>query len=98
MKQFNCDAAYWQIVLQNSKNGWSPDREPLRQGTASARPEEPYVQGRINLMGTRAARYAMRRLHAPPSREADINPNPQKGGYPAHDRGTFLTGANRDFS
>jgi hypothetical protein len=27
----------------------------------------------------------------------DINPNPQKGGYPAPDRVTFLTGANRDF-
>src|SRR6266478_1667170 len=39
----------------------------------------------------------MWRLHAPPSREADINPNPQKGGYPAPDRVTFLTGANRDF-
>jgi hypothetical protein len=25
-------------------------------------------------------------------------PNPQKGGYPAPDRVTFLTGANRDFS
>jgi hypothetical protein len=49
-------------------------------------------------MITRAARYAMRGLHALPSREADINPNPQKGGYPAHDRVTFLTGANRDFS
>src|ERR1700676_2927687 len=35
---------------------------------------------------------------APPSREADINPNQQKGGYPAPDRVTFLTGANRDFS
>src|SRR5712675_1616314 len=39
----------------------------------------------------------MWRLHAPPSREADINPNPKKGGYPAPDRVTFLTGANRDF-
>src|SRR5258706_12219203 len=48
-------------------------------------------------MDTRASRYAMWRLHAPPSREADINPNPQKGGYPAPDRVTFLTGANRDF-
>src|SRR6267154_6611662 len=48
-------------------------------------------------MDTRASRYAMWRLHAPPSREADINPNPKKGGYPAPDRVTFLTGANRDF-
>src|SRR5260221_11320671 len=48
-------------------------------------------------MDTRASRYAMWRLHAPPSREADINPNPQKGGYPAPDRVTFLTGPNRDF-
>src|SRR5713101_1788502 len=47
-------------------------------------------------MDTRASRYAMWRLHAPPSREADINPNPKKGGYPAPDRVTFLTGANRD--
>src|SRR5258708_38163895 len=48
-------------------------------------------------MDTRASRYAMWRLHAPPSRDADINPNPKKGGYPAPDRVTFLTGANRDF-
>jgi hypothetical protein len=27
-----------------------------------------------------------------PSREPDINPNPQKGGYPAPDRVTFLNG------
>src|SRR5260221_10650812 len=48
-------------------------------------------------MDTRASRYAMWRLHAPPSREAAINPNPQKGGYPAPDRVTFLTGAKCDF-
>ncbi len=39
----------------------------------------------------------MRRLHAPPSPEADINPKPRKGGYPAPNRVIFLTGANRDF-
>ena len=49
-------------------------------------------------MTTRAARYAMRGLHALPSREADINSNPRKGGYPAPSRVTFLTGANCDFS
>jgi hypothetical protein len=48
-------------------------------------------------MDTRASRYAIWKLHATPSREADINPNPQKGGYPAPDRVTFLTSANRDF-
>jgi len=31
------------------------------------------------------------------SREADINPNPQKGGYPAPNRVPSLTGAYRDF-
>src|SRR3981189_1797983 len=48
-------------------------------------------------MDTRASRCAIWKLHAPPSREADINPNPKKGGYPAPDRVTFLTGPNRDF-
>jgi hypothetical protein len=48
-------------------------------------------------MGTRASRCAIWKLHATPSREADINPNSQKGGYPAPDRVTFLTGPNRDF-
>jgi hypothetical protein len=48
-------------------------------------------------MDTRASRCAIWKLHAPPSREAEINPNPQKGGYPAPDRVTFLTGPNRDF-
>src|SRR6202008_2738737 len=48
-------------------------------------------------MDTRASRCAIWKLHAPPSREADINPNPQKGGYPAPHRVTFLTGPNRDF-
>jgi hypothetical protein len=37
---------------------------------------------------------ALRDLEA--SRDA-LNPNPQKGGYPAPNRVTFLTGANRDF-
>jgi hypothetical protein len=36
-------------------------------------------------------------LHATPSREPDIKPNPQKCGYPAPDRVTFLNGPNRDF-
>ena len=48
-------------------------------------------------MDTRAPRCAIWKLHATPSRQADINPNPQKGGYPAPDRVTFLTGPNRDF-
>src|ERR1700684_4593469 len=48
-------------------------------------------------MDTRASRCAIWTLHAPPSREADINPNPKKGGYPAPHRVTFLTGPNRDF-
>src|SRR5260370_21921457 len=48
-------------------------------------------------MDTRASRCAIWKLQATPYREADINPNPQKGGYPAPDRVTFLTGANRDF-
>src|SRR5258708_33183694 len=48
-------------------------------------------------MDTRASRCAVWKLHATPSREADINPNPKKGGYPAPDRVTFLTGPNRDF-
>jgi hypothetical protein len=48
-------------------------------------------------MDIRASRCAIWKLHAPPSREADINPNPKKGGYPAPDRVTFLTGPNRDF-
>ena len=48
-------------------------------------------------MDTRASRCAIWKLHAPPSREADINPNPKKGGYPAPHRVTFLTGPNRDF-
>jgi hypothetical protein len=49
-------------------------------------------------MDTRASRCAIWKLHATPSRKADINPNPQKGGYPAPSRVTFLTGAKRDFS
>jgi hypothetical protein len=51
-------------------------------------------------MDARASRCAIWKLHAPPPREADINPNPnpKKGGYPAPHRVTFLTGANRDFS
>jgi hypothetical protein len=48
-------------------------------------------------MDTRASRCAIWKLHAPLSREADINPKPKKGGYPAPDRVTFLTGSNRDF-
>jgi hypothetical protein len=48
-------------------------------------------------MDTRASRCAIWKLHAPPSREADINPNPKKGGYPAPHQVTFLTGPNRDF-
>ena len=48
-------------------------------------------------MDTRASRCAIWKLHAPPSREADINPSPKKGGYPAPHRVTFLTGLNRDF-
>ena len=48
-------------------------------------------------MDTRASRCAIRKLHAPPSREAYINPNPKKGGHPAPHRVTFLTGPNRDF-
>ena len=47
---------------------------PLVQSTAPAWPEEPHVQGRID--GIRAARCAMRRLHAPPSQEAEFKPNP----------------------
>ena len=43
-------------------------KAPRRRG------QEPHVQGRID--GTRAARCAMRRLHAPPSREAEFKPNP----------------------
>src|ERR1700722_11207590 len=48
-------------------------------------------------MDIRASRCAIWKLHAPPSREADINPSPKKGGYPAPHRVTFLTGPNRDF-
>src|ERR1019366_6855307 len=48
-------------------------------------------------MDSRASRCAIWKLHAPPSREANINPNPKKGGYPAPHRVTFLTGPNRDF-
>src|ERR1700675_3283463 len=48
-------------------------------------------------MDIRASRCAIRKLHATPSRYADINPNRKKGGYPAPNRVTFLTGANRDF-
>ena len=48
-------------------------------------------------MDIRASRCAIWKLHAPPSREADINPSPKKGGYPAPHRVTFLTGLNRDF-
>jgi Homeodomain-like domain len=44
-----------------------------------------------------AATRAYLERHATPSREPDINPNPQKGGYPAPDRVTFLNGSNRDF-
>src|SRR3984957_11154909 len=48
-------------------------------------------------MDIRASRCAIWKLHAPPSREADINPSPKKGGFPAPHRVTFLTGLNRDF-
>src|SRR5258705_8663803 len=48
-------------------------------------------------MDTRASRCAIWKLHATPSREAGNQPNPQKGGYPAPDRVTFLNGPNRDF-
>jgi hypothetical protein len=48
-------------------------------------------------MDTRASRCAIWKLHATPSSEADINPNPQKGGYPVPHRVTFLNGPNRDF-
>src|ERR1700682_1004160 len=43
--------------------------EQQSQGAAAARPKEPYVQGRIDLMTTRAARCATRRLDGfPPVR------------------------------
>ena len=64
------------------------------QGAAPAWPEEPHAQGRIDVMGTRSLRYTIRKLHVPPSRKAEFNPNPQKPGYPAPPPNTFLVGAN----
>ena len=68
---------------------------PFGQGAAATWPEEPYVQGRIDghpgvaLRDLEASRAALSRSW--------YQPNPQKGGYPAPDRVTFLTGPNRDF-
>src|ERR1700687_599342 len=47
--------------------------EQQSQGAAAARPKEPYVQGRIDLMTTRAARCATRRLDGfPPVRHIAV--------------------------
>jgi hypothetical protein len=48
-------------------------------------------------MDTRASRCAIWKLHAPPSREAGINPTHRKAAILLPTRVTFLTGPNRDF-
>ncbi len=63
---------------------------------APARPEKPHVQGRIDGHPGGALRNAKASRAALLTRK-NSTPNPQKGGYSAPDRVTFLTGANRDF-
>ena len=55
---------------------------PLGQGAAATWPEESYVQGRIDgTPGRRVARSGS--FTRRPLEKQVINPNPQKGGYPA---------------
>src|SRR6266404_6762164 len=61
---------------------WSASGVPLGQGAAATWPEESYVQGRIDgTPGRRVARSGS--FTRRPLERQVINPNPQKGGYPA---------------
>src|SRR5437899_11811734 len=85
-------ARSWPTSPSSKRSSTCPVR-PRRRGDVARR----IICSRSDRWYTRASRCAIWKLHTTPSREPGINPNPQKGGYPAPDRVTFLNSPNRDF-